>query len=99
MQMKPKFHPPFKRCYSEDGELTVAVHTELDLPEGSQVPEGDDNIAVRAARLLRKRLGDETLEAPKELKGNDIIRIGKTVLRFYPVCGADFSWTDEAGDA
>jgi hypothetical protein len=45
------------------------------------------------------RLGDESLVAPAELKGNDVIRIGKTVLRFYPVCGPDFSWTDEVSDA
>lgn len=44
-------------------------------------------------------LGTEALDAPKELKGNDVIRLGKTVLRFYPVCSADFAWTDEAGDA
>ncbi|MGD9507313.1 MAG: spermidine/putrescine ABC transporter substrate-binding protein [Geminicoccaceae bacterium] len=25
MQMKPKFHPPFKRCYSEDGEHLLGV--------------------------------------------------------------------------
>ena len=45
------------------------------------------------------RLGNEALVAPAELKGNDVIRIGKTVLRFYPVCGTDFSWTDEVADA
>lgn len=45
------------------------------------------------------QVGDETLAGPKELKGNDVIRIGKTVLRFYPVCSAEFSWTDEGGDA
>lgn len=56
-------HDELRISSREDGELTVAVHTELDLPEGSRVPEGDDNIAVRAARLLRKRLGDESLGA------------------------------------
>lgn len=56
-------HDELRISSREDGELTVAVHTELDLPEGSQVPEGDENIAVRAAKLLRKRLGDETLGA------------------------------------
>lgn len=56
-------HDELRIASREDGELAVAVHTELDLPEGSQVPDGDDNIAVRAAKLLRKRLGDETLGA------------------------------------
>lgn len=41
------------------------------------------------------RVGNETLAAPAELKANDTIRIGKTVLRFYPICGPDFSWADE----
>jgi hypothetical protein len=45
------------------------------------------------------RLGSETLDAPRELKGNDVLRLGKTVLRFYPVCSSEFSWTDEVGDA
>jgi len=45
------------------------------------------------------RLGNDKLEAPRELKGNDIIRLGNTVLRFYPVCSDQFSWTDEVGDA
>ncbi|HPU13017.1 MAG TPA: 4-(cytidine 5'-diphospho)-2-C-methyl-D-erythritol kinase [Aeromicrobium sp.] len=41
----------------DDDELNVAVHTELDLPEGAAVPLGDDNIAIRAAKLLRHRIG------------------------------------------
>ena len=45
------------------------------------------------------RLGSDTLDAPRELKGNDVLRLGKTVLRFYPVCSSEFSWTDEVGDA
>lgn len=45
------------------------------------------------------RLGTEVLAAPAELKGNDEIRIGKTVLRFYRVCGPEFSWTDEVSEA
>jgi 4-diphosphocytidyl-2-C-methyl-D-erythritol kinase len=46
-----------------DAELTVAVHTEVELPEGSMVPDGEDNLAVRAAKLLRDRLGDPGLGA------------------------------------
>lgn len=45
------------------------------------------------------RVGSETLDAPRELKGNDVIHLGKTVLRFYPVCSSEFSWTDEVGGA
>ncbi len=45
------------------GEIAVTVHTEIDLPEGAAVPEGDDNIAVRAAKLLRDRLGRPELGA------------------------------------
>ena len=36
---------------------------------------------------------------PTELKANDLMRIGKTTLRFVPCCGADFSWSDEVKDA
>lgn len=45
------------------------------------------------------KLGNETLDTPREIKVNDMISLGKTVLRFYPVCGPDFSWTSEVGDA
>lgn len=45
------------------------------------------------------RHGSEPLLAPAELRANDLIRIGKTTLRFYPCCGPDFSWTDEVPDA
>lgn len=47
----------------DDNEITVAVHTEFDLPEGTAVPVGDDNIAVHAAKLLRERLGRDDLGA------------------------------------
>lgn len=40
------------------------------------------------------RLGDKPVLVPTELKANDRIRIGKTVLRFVPCCGPDFSWND-----
>ncbi|GAA3533974.1 4-diphosphocytidyl-2-C-methyl-D-erythritol kinase [Aeromicrobium flavum] len=56
-------HDELRISSREDGELTVAMHTEVELPEGSTVPEGDDNLAVRAARLLRERLGDPGLGA------------------------------------
>lgn len=45
------------------------------------------------------RLGDQPVMMPSELQANDIIRIGKTVLRFFPCCGPDFSWSDEVPDA
>lgn len=40
------------------------------------------------------RVGDQPVLVPTELKPNDLIRIGKTTLRFVPLCGSDFSWTD-----
>lgn len=45
------------------------------------------------------RLGDQPVLMPTELKANDLIRIGKTTLRFVPCCGPDFSWSDEVKDA
>lgn len=41
------------------------------------------------------RLGTQPVLLPTELKHNDLIRIGRTTLRFIPCCGPDFSWTDE----
>lgn len=40
------------------------------------------------------RVGDQPVLVPTELKPNDLIRIGKTTLRFVPLCGSDFSWAD-----
>ena len=44
------------------------------------------------------RLGGRPVLAPAELNPFDLIRIGKTTLRFIPLCGPDFAWSDEFGD-
>lgn len=41
------------------------------------------------------RVGEQPVLVPTELKADDKIRIGKTTLRFVPLCTADFSWSDE----
>ena len=41
------------------------------------------------------RLGTKPVLNPIELKACDLIRIGKTTLRFIPCCGPEFSWSDE----
>ena len=56
-------HDELRISRREDGEVSVTVHSEIDLPEGARVPEGDDNIAVRAAKLLRDRIGADHLGA------------------------------------
>ncbi len=56
-------HDELKFVDRKDNELNVAVHTELDLPEGSEVPLGQDNLSIRAATLLRHRLGNPDLGA------------------------------------
>lgn len=42
------------------------------------------------------RLNKAPVLTPSELKAADVIRIGKTSLRFVPLCGPDFSWDDES---
>jgi hypothetical protein len=44
------------------------------------------------------RLGGRPVLAPTELEPYDLIRIGKTTLRFIPLCGPDFAWSDELSD-
>ena len=44
------------------------------------------------------RLAGRPVLAPTELAAYDLIRIGKTTLRFIPLCGENFSWSDEVGD-
>jgi biotin carboxyl carrier protein len=41
------------------------------------------------------RVGKIAVQQPTELNSNDMIRVGRTTLRFVSCCGADFSWGDE----
>lgn len=51
-------HDEVRATSREDDEITVAVHSELDVrTESVAVPEDDDNLAVKAARLLRETTG------------------------------------------
>lgn len=51
-------HDEVKATTREDDDITVAVHSELDVrAEFALVPEDDSNLAVRAARLLRDATG------------------------------------------
>jgi Biotin-requiring enzyme/FHA domain len=45
------------------------------------------------------RLGGKPVLTPMELKANDMIKIGRTTLRFIPCCGPSFSWSDDMHDA
>jgi hypothetical protein len=44
------------------------------------------------------RLGATPVLTPMELKANDLIRVGRTTLRFIPCCGPHFSWSDELSE-
>ncbi len=44
------------------------------------------------------RLAGRPVLSPTELQPYDLIRIGKTTLRFIPLCGPDFAWSDEVTD-
>jgi len=44
------------------------------------------------------RLAGRPVLSPTELQPYDLIRIGKTTLRFIPLCGPDFAWSDELTD-
>lgn len=51
-------HDEVRATSRDDGEITVTVHSDLDArTEVAVVPENDDNLAVKAARLLRDRTG------------------------------------------
>ncbi|MBC7631216.1 4-(cytidine 5'-diphospho)-2-C-methyl-D-erythritol kinase [Aeromicrobium sp.] len=54
-------HDEVRATVRDDDQITVVVHTELDSRvEIAVVPEDDDNLAVRAARLLREHAGVST---------------------------------------
>jgi 4-diphosphocytidyl-2-C-methyl-D-erythritol kinase len=51
-------HDEVRATIRDDDEITVTVHSDLDVQsEIAVVPENDDNLAVKAARLLRERTG------------------------------------------
>ena len=51
-------HDEVRATLRDDDEITVTVHSDLDArTEVAIVPENDDNLAVRAARMLRDRTG------------------------------------------
>lgn len=51
-------HDEVRATLRDDNEITVTVHTDLDpRSEVAVVPENDNNLAVKAARLLRERTG------------------------------------------
>jgi len=51
-------HDEVRATARDDDQVTVAVHSELDVrSESVLVPEDDDNLAVKAARLLRETTG------------------------------------------
>ncbi|KRC66288.1 4-diphosphocytidyl-2C-methyl-D-erythritol kinase [Aeromicrobium sp. Root236] len=51
-------HDEVRATARDDDQITVAVHSELDVrSESVLVPEDDDNLAVKAARLLRETTG------------------------------------------
>lgn len=42
-------------------------------------------------------LNDDAVYAPTEMKAGDVIGIGATKLKFYPLCGEAFDWSDILG--
>ena len=44
-------------------------------------------------------VNDEPVLAPRELEPLTQVQMGDTVLRFVPLCGAEFSWGDEPGQS
>lgn len=68
-------HDEVRATLRDDDAITVEVHSELDASaEIAIVPEDDDNLAVRAARLLRERTG--------EVRGIDL-----AIRKVIPVAG------------
>jgi hypothetical protein len=44
------------------------------------------------------RLAGRPVLSPTELSPHDLIRIGKTTLRFVPLCSEHFAWSDDLSD-
>jgi hypothetical protein len=41
------------------------------------------------------RLNEKGVFSTTELKKHDLLEVGKTILKFIPLCGEDFDWTDK----
>lgn len=60
------------------------------------------NRAKRQFRVVPGRghetfVGDDLIDEPTTIKAGDIVRIGRTELRFAPFCDEKFDWTEALG--
>ena len=60
-------------------------------------PEDRRVLVGHGGRANIVRLNGEPLLSKEPLENGDLIRLGKTTLRFVSLCGADFDWESDAG--
>jgi hypothetical protein len=81
-----------QRCRLDFGDTEVSrkVHATLTYD-----PRGHKFYLMHGGGQNLTYLGETPVLAPMVLAGGELIALGKTTLKFIPLCGADFDWSKD----
>ena len=79
-----------QRCRIDFGDVEISRKNHATV---TYDPRGRKFYLMHGGGQNLTYLGDEPVLAPALLKGGEIISIGKTTLKFIPLCGPDFDWS------
>ena len=81
-----------QRCRLDfgDTEISRKVHATLTYD-----PRGRKFYLMHGGGQNLTYIGEAPVLQPVVLKGGELISLGKTTLKFIPLCGADFDWSKE----
>jgi hypothetical protein len=79
-----------QRCRIDFGDVEISRKTHASV---TYDPRGRKFYLMHGGGQNLTYLGDEPVLAPALLKGGEVISIGKTTLKFIPLCGPDFDWS------
>lgn len=79
-----------QRCRIDFGDAEISRKTHATL---TYDPRGRKFYLMHGGGQNLTYLGDEPVLAPAILTGGELISIGKTTLKFIPLCGPDFDWS------
>ena len=79
-----------QRCRIDFGDVEISRKSHATL---TYDPRGRKFYLMHGGGQNLTYLGDEPVLTPVILKGGELISIGKTTLKFVPLCGPDFDWS------
>lgn len=79
-----------QRCRIDYGDVEISRKTHASV---TYDPKGRKFYLMHGGGQNLTYLGDQPVLAPAILNGGELIFIGKTTLKFIPLCGPDFDWS------